>query len=101
MTDRLEGATAGSLAVRVTRLEPDVALIETSSPSHREYFFVAVGQHSLTVTVVDTGDKSSPEPRVHVVTKPYGWHMRPEHDPPTSSDDHDLLVKVWQVVDAG
>jgi hypothetical protein len=101
VTDRVPGETTGSLAVRVTRAEPDVALIETSSPSHREYFFVAAGQNSLIITVVDAGEKSSPEPRVHVVTKPYGWHMRPEHDPPTAADDHDLLVKVWQVVGAG
>lgn len=101
MTDPLVGTTSGSLGLRVSRPEPDVALIETSSPSHREYFFIAAGEHCLTITVVDTGDKSSPEPRVYVLTKPYGWHMLPESDPPTRSDDHDLLVKVWQVLGAG
>lgn len=93
--------TFGSLAVRVQRPADGVALITTSSPAHQEFFFVAVGEHTLSITVYDTGEKSVPEPRVHVFHKPYDWDMTPRNDPPDSADDQDLLVQVWQLLGAG
>lgn len=84
----------------MTRPEPDVALIETSSPSHTEYFFVAAGEHSVAVAAYDSGPKSHPEPRVHVFHRPYDFDMAPADDPPSAADDHNLLVQVWQLVGA-
>ena len=54
-----------------------MAFIETSSSMHWECFWVAEGENTLVVGAFDSGDKSSPEPRVHVINKPYGWDMRP------------------------
>lgn len=92
---------AGSLVIDVIRPAPGVALIHTATPSHDEYFFVATGEHTLTITVRDTGAKSLPEPRVHVLHKPYDWNMTPSSDPPSADDDHDLLMKVWQLIGSG
>ncbi len=94
----MDPASAGGLAVKVSRPASKVAFIETSSSMHWECFWVAEGEHTLVVGAFDSGDKSSPEPRVHVINKPYGWHMRPASDPPSAGDDQDLLVKVWQLL---
>jgi hypothetical protein len=91
----------GSLAIEVLRPAPSVALIHTASPVHDEYFFVAAGEHTLAITVRDTGAKSLPEPRVHVFHKPYDWDMTPASDPPSTGDDQDLLVRVWQLLGSG
>ena len=94
----MDPASAGGLAVKVSRPASKVAFIETSSSMHWECFWVAEGEHTLVVGAFDSGGKSSPEPRVHVINKPYGWHMRPASDPPSAGDDQDLLVKVWQLL---
>lgn len=88
-------ATLGSLKIDVIRSASDVALITTSSPTHREYFFIAAGQNTLTVTVVDAGEKSLPEPPVHVFHRLYDWNMAPKSDPPSTADDQALLLSVW------
>ncbi|MBM3518265.1 MAG: hypothetical protein FJX56_10445 [Alphaproteobacteria bacterium] len=92
------GRGAGSLLIDVIRPAPGVALIHTASPVHDEYFFIATGEHSLAITVRDSGAKSLPEPRVHVLHKPYDWDMTPASDPPSAVDDQDLLMKVWQLL---
>ena len=91
-------ASDGGLAVKVTRPAPDVAFIETSSSVHWECFWVAEGEHTLVVGAFDHGDKSTPEPRIHVINKPYGWSMQPSDDPPSAGDDQELLVQVWQLL---
>ncbi|WP_420443363.1 hypothetical protein [Candidatus Poriferisodalis sp.] len=90
------GATG--LAVKISRPAPEVAIIETSSSVHWECFWIAEGDHTLVVGAFDRGDKSSPEPRVQVINKPYGWDMQPASDPPSAGDDEDLLVQVWQLL---
>lgn len=96
----MDPAAAGGLAIKVTRPAPGVAFIETSSSMHWECFFVAEGERTLVVSAVDQGDKSSPEPRVHVINKPYGWDMAPSDEPPSVGDDQELLVQVWQLLGA-
>ncbi len=97
MNDRLN---AGSLSVRVTRPDPRVALVEAYSPGHREFFFVAVGEHCLTISAHETSERAHPEPRVHVIHKPHDWEMTPVDDPPSLADDQELLVRVWQLLDS-
>lgn len=92
------GPTPGSLSVTVARPEPNVALIQTASPSHREYFFVVAGEHNLMITAYEASERAHPEARVVVIHKPHDWDMTPLSQPPTSGDDQDLLVSVWQLL---
>lgn len=92
------GPTPGSLAVKVQRPDPNVALIEAASPSGVEYFFVVAGEHNLVITAFEASERAHPEGRVLVVHKPHGWNMDPRNEPATSADDQDLLVSVWQLM---
>jgi hypothetical protein len=88
----------GSLTLRVERPEPRVALIEATSPGHQEFFYVVSGDTTLCVTAFEASEGAHPEPRVHVIRKPYDWDMTPADDPPSVGDDQSLLIAVWQVL---
>lgn len=98
MGEPIEQLNHGSLTLRVTRPEPRVALVEASSPGHREFFYVVAGDVNLTINAFEASEGAHPEARVHVVRKPFGWDMTPEHDPPSIGDDQDLLIKIWQLL---
>jgi hypothetical protein len=86
------------MLVTVERPEPNVALIEAASPSHREYFFVVAGEHNLVITAYEASEQAHPEARVLVVHKPHSGNTTPRSEPATSADDHELLVSVWQLM---
>lgn len=75
-----------------------MALIEASSPGHREFFYVVAGDVNLTVVAFETTNDGHPESRTHVVRKPFDWDMTPKDDPPSTGDDQDLLINVWQIL---
>ena len=93
---------ATRLSITVDRSTASIATIVTTSASHRETFVVAAGQHTLAITVVDEGESSLPEPRVHVVHRPHDWSFAPTGaQPPTEADNEELLVRVWQLIGSG
>src|SRR5688572_7728079 len=61
------------VAFHVTHPHERVALLEVSSPAHREFFQVAEGDRTLAVTVLDVTNPPYREPRVYVIEKPPGW----------------------------
>lgn len=88
----------GSLTLAVTRPEPRVALVEATSPGHREFFYVVAGGVNLSINAFEATNDSHPESRTHVIRKPFDWDMTPKNDPPTIADDQDLLIRVWQIL---
>ncbi len=76
--------------VQVTRPDPKVSLFEVALSDYREFFFVAVGERSVSVTMYDTSDATYPEPQTVTFAKPYGW----DADLP----DEEALLQVWQAV---
>lgn len=76
--------------VQVTRPDPKVALFEVALSDYREFFFVAVGERSVSVTMYDTSDETYREPQVFTFAKPYGWD--------TDLSDEEALLQVWQAV---
>lgn len=76
--------------VQVVRPDPKVALFEVALSDYREFFFVAVGDRSVSVTMYDTSDQTYPEPQTFTFAKPYGWD--------TDLGDEEALLQVWQAV---
>jgi hypothetical protein len=74
----------------MTRPDPKVTLFDVSLSDYHEYFFVAVGEHSVSITTYDTSDESYPEPQSFTFAKPYGWR--------TDLPDEEALLQVWQAV---
>lgn len=83
-------ADRGGWQVLASRPDPRVALFEVALSDYREFFFVAVGDRSVTITMYDTSDESHPEPQTFTFAKPYGWR--------TDLPDDEALLQVWQAV---
>ncbi|MEM7095846.1 MAG: hypothetical protein AAF567_22780 [Actinomycetota bacterium] len=75
-----------------------MALVEASSPGHREFFYVVAGDQMLTINAFEVSDDALAESRTHVIRKPFDWDMHPKDDPPSLGDDQDLLIKIWQIL---
>jgi hypothetical protein len=74
----------------LTRPHDRVALLEVTSPNHREFFQVAEGERSVAITVLDVTNPGHPEPRLYVIEKPPGWHTDPQAE--------ELLMQIWNAV---
>ena len=74
----------------MTRPDARVSLFEVALSDYREFFFVAVGDRSVSVTMYDTSDETHPEPQVFTFAKPYGWDMDLEAE--------EALLQVWQAI---
>lgn len=81
---------AAGWQVRTTRPDPRVMLFDVALSDYREFFFVAVGERSIAITMYDTSDETHPEPQTFVFAKPYGWQ--------TDLVDDEALLQVWQAV---
>lgn len=81
---------AGGWHVRATRPDPRITLFDVALSGYREYFYVAVGQRSISVTMYDTSDETYPEPQTFTFAKPYGWD--------TDLTDDEALLQVWQSI---
>jgi hypothetical protein len=81
---------AGGWQVRTTRPEPRITLFDVALSDYREFFYVAVGERSVSVTMYDTSDETYPEPQTFTFAKPYGWR--------TDLPDDEALLQVWQAV---
>jgi hypothetical protein len=79
---------AGRWVVHTNRPDPRVTLFDVSLAAYHEYFFVTVGERSVSITMYDTSDGSYPEPQVFTFAKPYGWR--------TDLGDDEALLQVWQ-----
>lgn len=92
MSSRLEALQSrpGHWQVVTTRPERGVVLFEVRLSDYHEYFFVAEGDKSISITMFDPSDETHREPQVFVFAKPYGWDL--------SLDDDDALLQVWQAV---
>jgi hypothetical protein len=80
----------GGWQVAITRPDPRVTLFEVTISDYREFFFVAVGERSVSITMYDTSDDTYPEPQTFTFAKPYGWR--------TDLPDDEALLQVWQAV---
>ncbi|MBW0088127.1 hypothetical protein I4I73_09920 [Pseudonocardia sp. KRD-184] len=89
-TDPLLARGSGGWRVQVVRPDPKVALFEVALSDYREFFFVAVGERSVSVTMYDTSDQTYPEPQTFTFAKPYGWDA--------DLGDEEALLQVWQAV---
>jgi hypothetical protein len=81
---------AGGWQVRTTRPDPRITLFDVALSGYREFFFVAVGERSVSITMYDTSDQTYPEPQTFTFAKPYGWR--------TDLSDDEALLQVWQAV---
>jgi hypothetical protein len=80
----------GGWQVTTTRPDPRVTLFDVGLSGYREFFFVAVGERSVSITMYDTSDDTYPEPQIFTFAKPYGWLM--------DLTDEEALLQVWQAV---
>jgi hypothetical protein len=80
----------GGWQVITTRPDPRITLFEVTISGYREFFFVAVGERSVSITMYDTSDDTYPEPQTFTFARPYGWRG----DLP----DDEALLQVWQAV---
>jgi hypothetical protein len=96
VTDRVAPAAGvhnrrpGAWSVRTTRPDPRVTLFDVQLSDYHEYFLVAAGQRSVSITMFDPSDQSHPEPQTFHFAKPYGWDDTLEGD--------EALLQVWQSV---
>jgi hypothetical protein len=87
---RRHGGRAGGWQVSVTRPDPRITLFEVTISDYREFFFVAVGEQSVSITMYDTSDDNYREPQSFTFAKPYGWR--------SDLPDDEALLQVWQAV---
>jgi hypothetical protein len=80
----------GGWDVRTTRPDPRVMLFDVSLSEYREFFFVAVGEKSVSITSFDVSDETHLEPQTFVFAKPYGWDTELEGD--------EALLQLWQAI---
>jgi hypothetical protein len=80
----------GGWQVTATRPDSRVTMFEVALSDYREFFFVAVGERSVSITMYDTSDETHPEPQTFTFAKPYGWE--------TDLQDEEALLQVWQAV---
>jgi hypothetical protein len=76
--------------VRTFHPHPAITVFDIRLSDYHEYFLVAVGDRSISVTTFDPSDASYPEPQTFVFAKPYGWD---EH-----LEGEDGLMQVWQSI---
>lgn len=79
----------GSWAVVVTRPHPRMTLFDVQLSDYREFFTVAEGDQSLSITMLEPAAMHR-EPQVFVFAKPYGWS--------NDLEDEEALQQVWQAV---
>lgn len=77
-------------SVTVTRPSEMVSLFEVSLSDYHEFFFVAEGERSITITMFEPAGEAYPEPQTFVFAKPYGWRR--------DLDEDEALLQVWQAV---
>ena len=79
-----------SWKVSAYRPDPRIAVFDVEISDYREFFIVAEGEKSLTITMLDRSDPTYLEPQVFCFAKPHDW----------CSDlaDDEALLQVWQVV---
>ncbi len=77
---------------RVTALRPDprVSVFDVHISDYHEYFIVAEGEKSLSITMLDRSDPTYLEPQVFTFAKPHDWC--------NDLADEDALLQVWQAV---
>lgn len=86
----MDAERAGGWQVHTTRPDPRITLFDVKLSGYREFFYVAVGDRSISITMYDTSDESHPEPQTFVFARPYGWR--------TDLPDDEALLQVWQAV---
>lgn len=87
---RADGWVGAGWSVRTFRPSPRATLFEVQLSDYHEYFLVAVGDKTVSITTLDLSDATYPEPQTFVFAKPYGWDETLEGD--------EALLQVWQSV---
>lgn len=80
----------GGWQVTAVRPEPRVALFDVRISDYHEYFFVAEGEKSVSITMLEPGDHTHLEPQVFSFAKPHDWR--------DDLSDEEALLQVWQAV---
>lgn len=83
-------AAASNWRVSATRPQPRVALFDVHIADYHEYFFVAEGEKSVSITMLDPSDPSHLEPQVFCFAKPHDWRA--------DLADEEALLQIWQAV---
>jgi hypothetical protein len=83
------GAGSG-WTVRTVRPDPRVTLFDVQLSDYHEYFFVAVGEKSVSITMYDTSNPFYLEPQCFTFARPHDWD--------TDLGDDEALIQVWQAV---
>jgi len=65
-------------------------MFDVGLSDYREFFLVAVGDTSVSVTTIEPDSTTFREPQTFVFAKPYGWAE--------GLDDQDALMQLWQAV---
>lgn len=77
-------------SVQSYRPHPGVTVFDVQLSGYHEYFLVAAGEKTVSITMYDPSDTSYPEPQTFVFARPYGWNE--------NLDDEEGLLQVWQSV---
>lgn len=82
--------SAPTWTVTANRPHPRVAVFDVTIGDYSEYFYVAEGASTLSITMLDTSEHAHPEPQTFSFAKPHDWR--------NDLSDEEALLQVWQVV---
>jgi hypothetical protein len=85
--------SAPTWTVNAERPHPKVTLFDVQIGDYHEFFFVAEGRTTISITMLDTSENAHPEPQDFSFAKPHDWR---DH-----LTDEEALLQVWQVVGVG
>jgi hypothetical protein len=77
-------------AIAVHRVGARSVMLDVQLSGYHEVFFVATGDRSVVITMIDESDRLHPEGQVFVFAKPYGWDL--------ACPDDEVLLRVWAAV---
>ena len=82
--------TTSGWSITAVRPHPGIALFQVAISGYHEYFFVAEGRTSISITMLDTSENAHPEPQTFSFAKPHDWR--------DDLSDEEALLLLWQVV---
>jgi len=83
-------ASPSGWTVDMHRYGPRVTLFDVRLADYHEYMFVALGDHSISITMLDTSNAYFREPQTFTFARPHDWD--------TDLPADEALIQVWQAV---
>ena len=81
---------SGVSFVKTFHPHPSISVFDVELSDYHEYFLVAAGERSISVTTFDPSDATYREPQTFVFAKPYGWDG--------NLGGEEGLMQVWQSI---